>query len=125
VNFKTITLAVVGGLALYATPTYAQYYWPRSPSINHRRHHDDLDHRAYHRELDHRQAHRYPMTWRQHERLHDQLDHEAFHDYLEHRSAHRSGAYYRRYTPQWYGGYGRPGSGFGFSGRNFSIWIGR
>lgn len=122
-----LVLAAVGALAVLATQAtaadrYGHHYggYGYSARANHHAHHDDLEHRAYHRELIHRDAHRYPMSWRGHERLHDSLNHEAFHDHLEHRSAHRSNAYspYRHY------GYGAS-SGFGYSGRGFSIWFGR
>lgn len=123
-------LAIVGLSAAFASQADAQHaYYPyRYPALNHQRHHDDLDHRSFHRELEHREAHRYPMTGRQHGRLHDSLDHDAFHDHLEHRSAHRSGAYYvprQVYRPSYGYGYSPYGSGFGISGRNFSLWFGR
>jgi hypothetical protein len=124
-----LILAAVGALAVLATEAraadrYGYYYY--SPRANHQAHHDDLDHRAYHRELNHRDAHRYPMTWQGHERLHDNLDHDAFHDQLEHRAAHRYNAYspYRSYGYGYSSGYGCY-NGFGYSGRGFSIYIGR
>jgi hypothetical protein len=108
-------LVAVGALAVFSASAEAQYGpWGYYNYNNHQRYHDNLEHRDFHRYLYHRDAHRYPMTWGQHERLHDALEHDAYHDRLEHREYHR-----QQYSP-----YGYPGSGFGVSGRGFSIWFG-
>jgi hypothetical protein len=115
-----LSVAALGGLALFATAATAQspYYY------DHDRYHDQLEHRAFHRYLEHQDAHRYPMTWRDHEQLHDELNHQAFHDRLEHREYHRQyyyvpsysygSSYYAPYIP--YGSsYSAPYQGYGAS----------
>src|SRR3954454_4867306 len=111
--------AVVGGLALCASPAQAQRV-PLAPllqkqqapwrqaqpqaldrqrypqEVESQRYHDELEYREFRRDLEHREVHRYPMTWREHERLHDRLEDEAYRDELEHRQFHR-GQRYRDY----------------------------
>ena len=116
----TLSIAVLGMLAVFNAPatasdfsvflrgiSYGSHHVARQ---NHSRHHDDLNHRAVHRELDHNEAHRYPMSYRQHGRLHDSLNHEELHDNLEHGSAHRTRAYRPTYRNRYY-----PRSGISFS----------
>lgn len=62
------------------------------------------------------------MTWWQHERLHDELDHDAYHDRLEHRQ-YEYFSPYPVYQSYYYPPY--PGYGFGFQGRNYSLYFGR
>ena len=111
----------LGGLTLFTASAKAQAPY-----------HDQLQHRAYHRDLDHQDAHRYPMTWGQHGQLHDQLGHEAYHDRLEHRQYHQQYNYYSPYQSNYYSPYQgysyypqSSGYGFGYQGRNFSVYFGR
>lgn len=133
-RFGTILLAASGlgllspGAVLADDDDHDDHRWGHHGWYHrdHSRFHDDLEHRDFHRELEHRNAHRYPMSRWQHGRLHDALEHDAFHDRLRHRRYHRR--HYWRSSR--FGGYGYPGyysgrTGFGFSGRNFGIWIGR
>ena len=108
----------LGGLTLFTATARAQDPY-------HDRYHDQLEHRDYHRYLDHRDAHRYPMTWGQHERLHDELRHEAYHDRLEHRQFHRQYDYYYSPYQAYYYYPQNSGYGFGYQGRNFSLYFGR
>ena len=103
-----LTLVAIGGLVLCGAEA------AEAGDRSHNRVHDGLEHRSFHRYQTHQNAHRYPLTYRQHDGLHDNLQHDSYHDRLQHQSAHRT------YRPVY-----RGRSGFGFSNRRFSFWIGR